>query len=129
MPLESEERTFSFIIPEKKGTIFLSTETYYEKAISKVCFTDPELKKVTRGKLTYQNGQNIRSSEKMDLNPDFDIFRTVEAADNRPLYEAGDNITISVTYNWRGQAAARDFSVVVYSAQDIEIFDQNGNTN
>ena len=44
-------------------------------------------------------------------------------------YEAGDKFTMGVNFEWGGQAASRDFSVVVYSQQNLEIKDLNGQTN
>jgi len=44
-------------------------------------------------------------------------------------YTAGDKFNIGVTYNWGGQAASRDFSVVIYSSQNLEIKDIKGQTN
>jgi hypothetical protein len=44
-------------------------------------------------------------------------------------YEAGDTFKIYVQYDWGGQMASRDFSVIIYSQQNLEIKDLNGQTN
>lgn len=43
-------------------------------------------------------------------------------------YEAGDEITITVLYDWVGRMS-RDYTVSVYSKQDLEVLDEDGNTN
>jgi len=44
-------------------------------------------------------------------------------------YEAGDTFNVGVEYDWGGQIASRDFSVIVYSQQNLEIKDTDGKTN
>ena len=43
-------------------------------------------------------------------------------------YVAGDVFAIQVQYNWWG-ATKEDFTVKVYSKQDLEVLDSDGNTN
>lgn len=44
-------------------------------------------------------------------------------------YKAGDTFKVKVKYNWNGSLGSRDFSVVVYSKQEIEVKDKSGKTN
>ena len=44
-------------------------------------------------------------------------------------YKAGDEITLEVKVDWYGQKAGRDYSVVVYSKQDIYITNEEGYHN
>ena len=41
-------------------------------------------------------------------------------------YQAGDKFVMGVTYEWGGQIASRDFTVIVYSEQNLEIKDIKG---
>lgn len=43
-------------------------------------------------------------------------------------YTAGDEFSLQVSYNWFG-ATKEDFTVKVYSKQDLVIKDSSGNTN
>jgi len=43
-------------------------------------------------------------------------------------YVAGDVFAIQVRYNWWG-ATKEDFTVKVYSKQDLPVLDSDGNTN
>lgn len=44
-------------------------------------------------------------------------------------YYKGDNVTVRVKYNWNTQQVGHDYSVVVYSKQDIAIHDAYNRTN
>ena len=54
---------------------------------------------------------------------------------SRPLfiqesaYEAGDAFTIKVGWNWGIGPEAQDYSVLVYSTQDLEVKNDWGETN
>jgi hypothetical protein len=48
----------------------------------------------------------------------------VEEAD----YEAGDVFTLTVTYDWIGRMS-RDYTISVYSSQDLEVLDEEGEGN
>lgn len=49
----------------------------------------------------------------------------VEEAD----YEAGDIFEITVNFDWGLGPEAQDYSVLVYSSQDLEVKDAKGETN
>ena len=54
---------------------------------------------------------------------------------SRPLiiqeadYNAGDVFRINVGWDWGFGPEAQDYSVLVYSTQDLEVKDSNGETN
>ena len=45
-----------------------------------------------------------------------------------PDYEAGDVFTLTVTYDWIGRMS-RDYTISVYSSQDLEVLDEEGEGN
>ena len=44
-------------------------------------------------------------------------------------YEAGDVFLIRVDWDWGWGPEAQDYSVHVYSTQDLQVVDDRGNTN
>lgn len=44
-------------------------------------------------------------------------------------YKAGDKIRLEVIYSWMLGVAPRDYTIMVYSKQDLKIKDANGHTN
>jgi len=70
----------------------------------------------------YQNGVNLENKYYMDyLNEPM----LIAEAD----YEAGDTWTFEIDYWWFSGRTPRDYTVKVYSSQDLEVKDKKGNTN
>jgi hypothetical protein len=44
-------------------------------------------------------------------------------------YLAGDVLTVKVQYDWHGNSGANDYTVSMYSRQNLEIKDSSGKTN
>ena len=71
----------------------------------------------------------IKQNEEVILDiTQYSLFSTpliIQEAD----YEAGDVFTMNVGWDWGFGPEAQDFSVLVYSTQDLEVKDSNGETN
>lgn len=104
--------------PAQSGDLYFSVETYYYGMIPYLCqfWSAPYSQWVLR-----QNGVVVESHDYME----YQSYPTlVESAD----YAAGDVFTVDVNYSWSGWTV-EDYTVKVYSTQDLEVLDYRGNTN
>ena len=111
---KTEKRNFSFIIPEANGRINLNIESYPLNTIPVECYWEnkTEFWFPTVIVHIYQNGKLLWNYDVESVAPIYTIFGTSGSVP----YKKGDNISLSVEWNWHGQIASRDYSVVVYSA-------------
>lgn len=69
-----------------------------------------------------ENGSEL--IEEITYSEDWYMPVMVEEAD----YAAGDVFTLTVTYDWIGRMS-RDYTISVYSSQDLEVLDEEGEGN
>ena len=110
-------------MPENKGAIYISVESYFVDMIPEACFKNGQSPYPYVDIFIFHNNVLV---DKYIQKPEFQPF-WYTAQQGR--YKSGDSFTIKVQYNWNSQAVARDYSVVVYSQQNIEIVDEYYESN
>jgi len=123
---ESTETTLEFVIPELDGDLYLQVETYMLDAVPTRCVLGTDNHVVPNYGATYlQNGKVVHQSRRLPYMIPYQYVLSADSAD----YAAGDVITVKIDYAWARRLAARDFSLVVYSKQDITIYDADRKQN
>ena len=123
-----EKRNFTFTAPEKESTndvIFISLESYHKNMIpSPSCYDNmtAENEKDPRVDFViYRNDEEIAGFRYYRMH----TTKSIALSDNHwRTFEAGDTFKITVIWDWREQKVHRDYSVVVYAKQPIEIVDE-----
>lgn len=107
--------------------MYITVESYFSSMTDSVCYLEqnPDYKYAN---YTYEISKNgVPNAKILDLfprgKPDWYQWFTFYSSDceyypNR-CFVAGDIITVKVKYNWNFNLGSRDFSVVVYSKQDL----------
>jgi hypothetical protein len=114
---------FEVTVPENKGDLYFNVESYYFNQVPEACYWLDSEGFISKSFNIFKNKEELYSFDALwDSIP-------INWYVPKNMYEAGDKFTMGVTYNWGGQAASRDFSVVVYSQQNLEIKDVKGQTN
>lgn len=112
--------TFSVTVPAQSGDLYFTVETYYQKMIPYACqwfqFYVPFASFVIK-----QNGVQIASDAYWESYAQPQLLLESD-------YAAGDVFTIEVSYSWYGWTTM-DYTVKVYSEQDLEVLDSDGNSN
>ena len=107
--------------PAKSGDLYFEIETYYWGIMHPKCHP-------VFGLPPYLTRSIIQNGNVLVDDIGFQIFSEpfmVEEAN----YEAGDTFEITVNFDWGFGPEAQDYSVLVYSSQDLEVKDANGETN
>lgn len=127
-PQNGIQRAFTIVPQEKRGRIYISVESYYHNMIpSPECHSGtPTLKVPYVDLVLYKNGDQIGG---IDMKPMHNSFSFILDDDHKNSYEAGDELKLTVKWNWLKQKTSRDYTVVVYSQQPIAIKDELGQTN
>jgi hypothetical protein len=114
-------------VPKDSGPLYFIVETYYQNIIPNEC---------TTGTLDFSSGDSVSlSSPLLDLeiylndSPSFSDYRLVSDQFSYPIlitdYQGGDTFKIVVSYTWF-DSPAKDYTLSVYSKQELEIRDQEG---
>lgn len=118
------EYEFHVTVPAKSGDLYFLMETYYYGQVAESCYWSDSRKQPRKETLQlYQNDHLIED------------VRGVSEALPSPLlvreahYSAGDKFKLITKYEWHGQLVSRDFTVSVYSKQNLAITDKYGKTN
>lgn len=123
-PIEGARRTFTFTVPEQNGTLYISVESYFKNMGSDYCYLNKSGSYSPRIHLTiYHNDQQVFDFKSL---PTMVSYHETFDEDS---YSAGDKFTIKVWFDWNWKASARDYSVVVYSKQNIQILDEEDHNN
>lgn len=122
---DGELKSYYVTIPASVGALYFSAETYYQELIPNECasgtYQGYSLPNPVVDISLYEDGSSSRTTYKLYS----DQF-------NYPLlltnYNAGVVFTITVQFTWFGSPAP-DYTVKVYSQQDLEIKNHRGLTN
>jgi len=110
---------FTVEVPESSGDLYFSLEYYYWEMVPKRCSL------FMGNPMIYTK---IYKNDEMFEYYYFDYYHEpmmFAEAD----YEAGDIFTIEYDTMWFFSPIPRDYTIKVYSSQDLEIKDSDGNTN
>lgn len=114
---------FTIKIPELKGDIYISVESYYPEMTSDVCYLNKG-DKYKFANYTFEillNGiassplKELFPEGKPDWYPWFEFYGSDCKMYRNRCYKSGDTITVRVSYEWNYSLGARDFAVVAYS--------------
>lgn len=117
-----KEHSYEVVVPAKNGDLYFTVESYYYGAVPTTCWGG-YYPKLTQTLL--KNGVEI---DKKEFDLMFHIPMQVLEAD----YSASDVFTIKAQFNWRASFQtypAKDYTVKVYSKQNLEVKDSSGKTN
>ena len=109
-------------MPAQDGDLYFTVESYFQAMVPVIC-TSAEAPAIKFE--VYKN--SISSANLVYSRDDFELFHwPVQVLASN--YSAGDKFLITVQYTWGGYPA-RDYTVKVYSKQDLSILDSDGKTN
>jgi hypothetical protein len=103
--------------------IYVSVETYYYNIVPSVCTYGTDNGGTHSSPVAFL--QVFENGVSKDYAYYVDVYSTPLMIEN---YTAGQQLTIFVGYYWYG-SPKRDFTVKVYSKDDLELYDEDRNTN
>ena len=124
-----KEKSFFFEIPQSKGDIYITIETYPDEMIPNKCYWgiltgDEKMPDQYYNVTILQNGVEVKQRDFNQL-LGLNIYYGHEST-----MKAGDIFEIKVSIEWRKLLSfKRDYTVSVYSQQDIKIVDEKGEQN